>query len=215
MANNIFSFINKKSNDKKLLLKTLNYITNSYNKILYKYTKSYAGRIAVPKTETADIPKNFISVQEYINSKTAWKIILKFINSTESSLDVNDYIDTMIRNWQNITIMLCNEKLKKPTINILFSPKMIKTYNNFKNDEQRSAILNKSINIKRSEDFYLLAPSLQSNINSLFSLKNINPDLTYKEIVNIFAGEFEPKFKTIINNLEENEINQETIVKYL
>ena len=67
----------------------------------------------------------------------------------------------------------------------------------------------------------LLEPANGSNnislskfgINCFHSLKSLNPNLTYKEIIHLFVGEFEQEFITVIDNLDESDITYEKLSK--
>jgi hypothetical protein len=204
MKNNIFNFAVNQSDVYKL--KIIFEAVKTYNGILFKYTKNFRGKISLPKTELNNIPKTFINIDEYINSKPVWKNILKFIN-TSTNLDLHDYIDTMIRNWNDISIILNCSNIDRPTANIIFSVKMLSIYNKIKDKEHNIKEINKSLNVTRDENFYRLSPSLQSNINSLFRLKTINPTMSYHDIIIIFSGEFEDSFKQIVLSINEKDIS--------
>ena len=73
--------------------------------------------------------------------------------------------------------------------------------------------MNKHLAVKKTNDFYRLSPSLQSNVNSLFKLKKLNNDMTYKDIVSLFSGEFESKFVDVISAMKEEEIVLENLVE--
>lgn len=203
-----FSLTNNKTYSQILLI---NKIATTYNKLLYKYVRTHSGKIAVPKTEIEKIPKKFISLEEYKNSKSIWKQILKFTENTK--VDVYDYLDTMIKNWNNIALIVNMPERKTPLAAIIFSSKFISTYEKFKGKEEMSNKLNRRLALNTSEDFYRLTPSLQSNINSLFKIKALNSDLTYHQIVEIFSGEFEQSFKDVVLNLKNEEITQDKLLE--
>lgn len=190
-------------------IKLLTGIIESYNKVLYRYTRSFKGRIAVPKTD--NYPKKYINVEEYIDSKSQWKTILKFI-SAETGVDYSDYIDVMIRNWHQVAVYINKPNVTSPMPNVIFSPKMVKFYEKLVSAEKQSAELNKHLAVKHSDDFYRLTPSIQSNINSLITLKNLNPELSYHDIIAIFQGEFENRFKELVLSLGETEIDEEKLL---
>jgi len=202
-----------KSNSKDMLsLLAISKIATLYNKILFKYTKGFAGKIAVPKTDVSAIPKKFMTIAEYLNSKPAWKQIAKFMSEANIK-DINDYLEVMIRNWPQISTIINMNDRKIPLSSIIFSVKMSSMYDRFKTKELDSANINKHLALKISEDFNRLTPSLQSNINSLFRLKSLNSNLTFKEIVQLFTGEFEQEFISIILDLDETEITYEKLSK--
>jgi hypothetical protein len=203
-----YSFI--QNNKEMLQLVTVSRVVNIYNKILFKYTKSFTGKLATPKTSLKDIPKKYITIKEYLNSKSSWKQILKFLDNVKID-DINDYIDVMIRNWPEIAIYINMKDRKIPLSSIIFSTKMSNLYEKFKVKEASSTKLNKHLALKKTHDYYRLTPSLQSNINSLFRLKNLNSSLSFAEIVEIFSGEFEPEFANIIKEMDENDITVENL----
>jgi hypothetical protein len=210
--NNIFDFaINKKDLYK---LQLLSKVVTEYNSAMYRYTKDFKGRISVPKTELKDIPKKFINTEEYLNSKPVWKNILKFINANPN-IDIIEYIELMIKNWNTITTILNRLEMKIPTPNIIFSVKMVSVFTKIKDKENNIIELNKHLNINRNEDFYRLTPSIQSNINSLFRLKNINPNMTYHDIISTFIGEFDSDFKNKILNINESDITYDYLINNL
>lgn len=190
-------------------IKLLIGIIESYNKVLYRYTRSFKGRIAVPKTD--NYPKKYMNVEEYIDSKSQWKTILKFI-SAETGVDYSDYIDVMVRNWHQVAVYINKPNVTSPMPNVIFSPKMVKFYEKLVSVEKQSAELNKHLAVKHSDDFYRLTPSIQSNINSLITLKNLNPELSYHDIIAIFQGEFENRFKELVLSLGETEIDEEKLL---
>jgi len=210
MQKNNYTF---KTNSKDMLtLLSISKIATIYNKIIFKYTKSYLGKIAIPKTDVSAIPKKFMTIKEYINSKPAWKQIIKFM-SESNVIDINEYLDVMIRNWSQISNAINIPDRKIPIPSLIFSVKIATMYDRFKTKEEDSANINKHLALKTSEDFHRLIPSLQSNINSLFKLKSLNPNLTYKEIIHLFVGEFEQEFITVIDNLDESDITYEKLSK--
>ncbi len=90
MQKNNYTF---KTNSKDMLtLLSISKIATIYNKIIFKYTKSYLGKIAIPKTDVSAIPKKFMTIKEYINSKPAWKQIIKFM-SESNVIDINEYLE--------------------------------------------------------------------------------------------------------------------------
>ena len=210
MTNKVFDLFSNDSTKLQYQLYTVGNIVDNYNKTLFKYTKPFKGRLSKPKTDTKKIPKQFMSIEEYINSNSVWRNIIKFINSTDN-ININDYIDTMIKNWHNIALYIGKPNIESPMANLIFSPKMVNMYNRFVNIEKNESDMNKHLDVKRGEDFYRLTPSMQSNINSLFMLKNLNSDLTFHDIINIFVGEFEQEFKNIILSMDENEISEDSL----
>ena len=203
-------FLSQKLNKDKLNLQVLEKITKMYNKLLYQYTKSFSGRIPVPKTDISKIPKKYITVNEYIQSKSVWKQILKFMKEAVD-LDLTEYLNVMFRNWYDISLYINMPDRKIPLSSIIFSTKMIPMFYKFKEKERLQHELNKHLLSKRSEDFYRLTPSLQSNINSLFKLKSLNSNISYHEILDIFRGEFEQEFIDKVKELDESEITPENL----
>lgn len=213
MTNKNISFLNN-INKKMSELILIEKIANMYNKILYKYTRDFKGRIAVPKTDTSKIPKKFNKVSDYLESVPAWKQILKLVQVLNfNNIEVYDYLDTMIKNWSEIAMLVNMPDRKIPLSNIILSPKMVNIYHDFKNKEETRKELNKLWITKTNEDFYRLTPSLKVNIKSLFKLKKLNPSLSFYDIINIFRGEFEPEFAEKILSLKEEDITIENLSK--
>jgi hypothetical protein len=205
---NKYSFVH--NNKDKLQLLTVAKVVSAYNKILFKYTRSFPGKIAMPKTELTDIPKKYITIKEYLNSKPAWKQIIKFLENLKVD-DINDYLDVMIRNWPNIAMHINMPDRKVPLSSMIFSLKIATMYDQFKDKEASSAKINKHLALKKTDDYHRLTPSLQSNINSLFKLKNLNSNLSFTEILEIFSGEFESEFVDIVKEMDENDITFENL----
>lgn len=209
MANK-FSFVD---NRKKVeILFTLNKIIQKYNSYLYKYTKSWLGKIPNCKTDVDKIPKNFITINEYLKSKKIWSQILSFIANTEIK-DFDDYFDTMIRNWNEITLSINKINLKRPLPNMIFSEKMINFYYNFKKSEDVAKSHNTNLLLNKDDGFYLLEKTMQQDINNLFKLKKINTELSFHDIIIIFGGEFDDRFKDVVLNIPEENIDVENITK--
>jgi len=199
------------NNKDKLQLLTIAKIINTYNKTLFRYTKSFVGKIAIPKTDLKNVPKKYITIKEYLNSNPIWKQIINFLENVNID-DINDYIDVMIRNWPEIAVHINMTDRKIPLSNVIFSTKMSSMYDKFKAKEISSIKINKRLALKKTEDYHRLIPSLQSNINSLFRLKNLNPNLSFIEILEIFPGEFEPEFANIIKKMDESDITFENLL---
>lgn len=205
----------RKQNIMKNNLLVISNIISIYNKCLNKYTDNYKTRLPMIATNTDNIPKKYININEYIHSKPIWKQINTFVD--KSGVDnVGDYIDVLLRNWNNIAVTFNNDKLMgKPLANVIFSTKTVYLYEHFKKIETNREELTNHLNINNTDDFYNLTPTLQGNINSLFRLKNINSDMTYKDIVSIFSAEFDEQFISLINRLDENEINENKVLSEL
>ena len=183
-----------------------------YNSCLYKYTKSWVGKIPACVTDITKIPNKFVTINEYLNSKKIWKQVLSFISNTEVK-DYGDYFDVMFRNWNEIALFMCKDILKRPVASIIFSEKMINFYYKFKNHEEKANELNENKLIKKDEGFYLLEKTMQQDINNLFKLKKINTDLKFHDIISIFRGEFDKKFIEAIKDIPEENINIDNITK--
>lgn len=202
--------LNNKLNTDKINLFLINKVAEIYNNMLYMYTKNFKGRIPVPKTDISKIPKKYISINEYINSKPIWRQILKFTREM-NNIDISDYLNVMLRNWRDIALRINKPDQLMPLSNIIFSLKIAPLYYTYKEREKLQEELNKHLCCKKSDDFYRLTPSLQSNVNSLFKLKKLNPNISYHDIVDIFKGEFEDEFVKCIKQLDESEITVERL----
>lgn len=209
--NKKFNILNR--NKISLNIKTLNFIIDLYNRNLYKYTNSYYGKIPKIKEDFQKISsKKYMSLEEYLNSVPVWSQINDFLKDLPEHIKIQDYIDMFFKNWNLISINLNIDKIKKPLPRILFSSKLIYLYDKFTKKETEFENINKHLNYKKNEDFYRLTPSLQSNVISLFKLKNLNPDLNFKEIMILFNGEFESDFVKKVNSLKEEDINEDNLL---
>lgn len=209
MTNGIFGFSNNTAKS-KFILTVIAGVVSSYNKTVYKYTKEFKGKIPVPTQDIRNIPKKFMTVEEYLNSKAIWKAIRRFLKE-KGDIDTDDYLDVMVKNWHDLAVCINMIDRKSPLPAIIFSTKFIPKYYQYKKIETQTEEMNKHLALKRGEDYYRLSPSLQSNINSLFRLKEINPDMSYHEIVTIFVGEFEDNFKNVVMSMEDDEITEDKL----
>jgi len=199
-------------NKDKARLLLLARVTEAYNRILYKYTKSNRGKIAVPRTNTIEIPRKYATINEYVNSKPAWRQILNFVKETDG-VNIEEYLNVMFRNWRDVAVHANIPNQETPLSSVIFSTKVAPLFYKYKERERLSEELNKHLPNRKSEDFYRLTPSLQSNVNSLFRLKKLNPDIPYHEIVDIFKGEFEDVFVSKVKELDESEITVENLMR--
>lgn len=209
MTNIFGSFIDNSSKYRAIAIFN---VCNAYNKALYKYTKSFKGKIPTPVTDSSKIPNKYLSFDEYLKSKAIWKSILKFIGEKESNIDINNYLDVMIRNWHSIAVYINKPEIVTPMPNMIFSLKIAKFYEKFKEDERHQDEMNKRLAVNKSEDFYRLTPSIQSSINSLFKLKNLNPNLSFHDIIQIFVGEFDSDFRRIVLSISESDISENELL---
>lgn len=201
-----YNLINR--NKININIKTINTVIDIYNSNLYKFTNSPIGRIPKIKEDFNKISsKKFMSLEEYLNSIPLWNQIDKFLKDLPNDIKIYDYINMFFKNWNDIATRLNLTKYKKPIARIIFSSKMIYLYSKYKEKDEKVKVLNKHLNAKKDDNFYRLTPSLQSNVNSLFKLKKLNPDLKYKEIISLFIGEFEEEFIDKVNALKEEDIN--------
>lgn len=205
-----FKIVN--TNPKQMQLILLSKIIDKYNSYLYKYTNNRIGRIPKPVDSLDKIDnKKYITFDEYIRSKPVWKQILNFVKETD--FDYDDYFDIMIKNWKDISVKINQTERKIPIPSVILSLKMVYLYEKYKKIEENKMEVNRHLALKQSSDFNRLSPSLQSNINSLFKLKNINPDLSYQEVIQIFSGEFESDFADIIKTMSDEDITPEFLSK--
>ena len=210
MPNIIKKMCNQFSDDNNL--KIIQTICDIYNKKLYKYTNSFVGRISKPKNAT-DIPKQYMSISEYIDSNAQWKRILDFHSRiVEEQVDINDYFDIMIKNWANISYAYNIKGHNRPIFATLISKYGISTYKKYKKMEERDLLINRG-RIETKEENVPIMPTLQADINSLFRLKNINTEMSYTDIIDTFVGEFSNQFKNIIHNMKEENITEENLGK--
>jgi len=206
-----FSF--EKRNKKILNIKLINSVIDVYNSKLYKYCRDNRGRIPKIKEDFSSIPQNkFMNLDEYLNSVPIWNQISLFMKEYNKDVRIEEFIDVMMKNWRDIAAHL-NSNFKRPLARIIFSEKLIYLYDKYVEKSEDIEIMNKHLAAKKTNDFYRLSPSLQSNVNSLFKLKKLNTDMSYKDIVSIFSGEFESKFVDVISAMKEEEIVLENLVE--
>ena len=203
----------KDSKSAKTTLQFIHSTINIYNKLLYKYTHQFIGRQANVKINPLDIPKKFLNVNEYIKSKSIWKQILVFHDEIKNTdIDMYDYLNSMMQDWHSIAIAL---ELKGtiadiPNARILFSSKMLGYYNRLKEHTEKKDEYNK-LYLTEEKKSVRLSPSKKHNINSLFKLKQLNPDLSYKEIVSLFIGKFDDDFRQYV--IDNENITKEKLLK--
>ena len=207
----VFKFNKSKEEIAEINLKLLFNLTKFYNTKFTEYTRSYKGRISVPTKDKNLIAKHYFSVKEYIKSKPLWIAILTCNSVMEN--EIYNYIETMIKNWNEIKVIINCTKMVLPVSNIIFSPKMYKYYFKFVDNEEKKKEINRHLSIKTNNEFYTLNPNIAVDISTLINLQVLNSDLTYHEILDIFSGEFHPEFKIKVLNMKIEEINQETLEK--
>lgn len=66
----------------------------------------------------------------------------------------------------------------------------------------------KLVNIKNTES---IVKTYKSDIISLFRLKSLNSELSYKEILSIFTAEFDESFVNKILEMKEEDITKEKL----
>lgn len=189
----------------------MNEVIDAYNKALFYVTKGFKGRLPRLKSSVSEIPKNFMSVKEYIVSKTVWKQIMSFLDNKED-LNPVEYTSFMVKHWSDVALAINMTKADFPIAGIIFSPKMRWVYDKLKENETISNELNKNRIVTIDDSMSRLKPTMIGNINSLFRLKKLNFDLSYHDIVTIFAGEFDSEFSSIILSLDEETITPENIM---
>lgn len=211
MNNCLTSFIpnynTAENNADELKALLLQDIVKFYNKKARQYTGGFNCNISCPK-DRSHMPNEFMSFSDYLRSKKIWIQILNFINKNSDIEDLHDYIDVMIRNWRNIENGIgC--KIKKPTATIIFSSKLTFLYSKFKKIEKDKETKNQNIVMNlHDKKIDRLSPSMQSDYNSLYRLKNINSGLTYKDVLNIFKAEFSEEFLQKTKDLTDIEIEK-------
>lgn len=184
---------------------------DSYNKALFYVTNGFKGRLPRLVTKTSEIPKHFMSIKEYILSKTVWKQIVNFLDNKEN-LDPVEYTSFMVKHWPDVALAINMINNDYPIAGVIFSPKMRWVYDKLKENEAIAAELNKHRIVKIDDSMTRLKPTMIGSVNNLFRIKKLNPDLSYHSVVTIFAGEFDSEFSSIILSLDEAEITPENIM---
>jgi hypothetical protein len=120
----------------------------------------------------------------------------------------------MIKNWFKVkNILNISDKNLLPTFYMIVSEKLIRVYKKIKDindDIIKDTKDRKLVNIKMNES---IVKSFNSDIISLFRLKSLNPELSYKDIVDIFSAEFDEAFINEIAKMDESDITKEKLLK--
>lgn len=208
MANVIKRMLGQFNDDNRI--KIIQSVCDVYNRTLFKYTNSFVGRISRPK-DSSDIPKQYMSVNEYISSNAQWQRILDFHKRIiDEQVDIVDYFDTMIKNWTNISYAYNIKGHVRPVFATIISKYGILTYWKYKKMEEKNLLINRG-RIEENKIVSPIMPTLQSDINNLFRLRLMNEEMSYYDIVNVFTGEFSKKFIDIIKNMKEEDITRENL----
>ena len=210
MANVIKRMLGQFNDDNRI--KIIQSVCDVYNRTLFKYTNSFVGRISRPK-DSSDIPKQYMSVNEYISSNAQWQRILDFHKRIiDEQVDIVDYFDTMIKNWTNISYAYNIKGHVRPVFATIISKYGILTYWKYKKMEEKNLLMNRG-RIEENKIVSPIMPTLQSDINNLFRLRSMNEEMSYYDIVNVFTGEFSNQFKNIVHNMKEENITKENLEK--
>ena len=210
MANVIKRMLGQFNDDNRI--KIIQSVCDVYNRTLFKYTNSFVGRISRPK-DSSDIPKQYMSVNEYISSNAQWQRILDFHKRIiDEQVDIADYFDTMIKNWTNISYAYNIKGHVRPVFATIISKYGILTYWKYKKMEEKNLLINRG-RIEENKIVSPIMPTLQSDINNLFRLRSMNEEMSYYDIVNVFTGEFSNQFKNIVHNMKEENITKENLEK--
>lgn len=191
-------------------------ICDIYNSKLIKYTNGFVGKIARPK-DVYNMPKKYLSINEYLSSNAQWKKILPFHSMlVKENIDISDYFDTMIKNWADISYTYNIKRSDRPIFSVIISKYGIQSYQKYKKLAENDTIANRArITDETFNRVSTLSPdNIKVDIDKLFNIKKLNDDLSYKEIVNLFSGDFSKKFKDIIDTLNEDDITKENIENY-
>lgn len=208
MANVIKRMLGQFNDDNRI--KIIQSVCDVYNRTLFKYTNSFVGRISRPK-DSSDIPKQYMSVNEYISSNAQWQRILDFHKRIiDEQVDIADYFDTMIKNWTNISYAYNIKGHVRPVFATIISKYGILTYWKYKKMEEKNLLINRG-RIEENKIVSPIMPTLQSDINNLFRLRSMNEEMSYYDIINVFTGEFSKKFIDIIKNMKEEDITRENL----
>ena len=135
---------------------------NIYNKAIKKYIDSAKGQISVPKRNLRELSGKFVSVGEYIASEPKWMKILEY---DSSNYPFDDYVETLIRNWPKVKLILNAPGLPDvPKFNIVMSSKMQGVFVKLFEDDKRKHELNKKKVTQESSS--KTTPSIDVDITS-------------------------------------------------
>lgn len=178
-------------------------VLNNYNiliEIADKYNnlnKSYKAKY--PKPNKDKIGKNkYSTLNQYINSKNIWVSTLSLLKElNKNNINIDDYIKTMIGNWDYIRFYLFIKNLY-PLPKVIFSEKGIFIYNSIVRNKEKVNNNNKDKVINK-----ITIDNYNSNMLKLNNMIKAHKQLSDLDILTIFRNEFDDDFiKKYINSLE-------------
>lgn len=179
------SLVNKEVEEKYNIIRN---ITKKYNFILWKVTGKFKGKIHVPNKDKIN-KKEISTLNQYLNNKIIWSDVYNISNElNKSNISIDDYITTVIENWDNVRLYLFIEE-KAPIPKIIFSKKCITIYNSIKRNEEQVKENNKNIVVKKEN-----ISKYESNLKKLNNMLKQHTDLTDLDILLIFKNEFDIDF---------------------
>ena len=182
---------------------------NTYNKAIKKYIDSAKGQISVPKRNLRELSGKFVSVEEYIASDDKWTKILDY---DSSCYPFEDYVETLIRNWSKVKLILNAPGLPDvPKFNIVMSPKLQGVFVKLFEEDKRKYELNKKKVIQESSS--KTTPSIDVDITSfIFYIMEYN-DMSIDDILFTFRRDFSQRFLVLMDNLKEKGLSRNQIVE--
>jgi hypothetical protein len=189
-----FIFSNTQAN-KLAKFEIVEIITKDYNRSIYMYWKNINRKL--PEPVLKNIKK--LSINEYLNSKAVWKMILKNIETDIFNYDIKVYIEhnnILIKYWDKVCQhMNYNDALKFPQWRIILSHKMKHLSDKYIIiDKEQEEKINKK-NIIQDVSLNYKNIDISSDISIFKKLKQIHYTLSDENIIKVFDTEFTDFFK--------------------
>ena len=180
-----------------------------YNKIISKYTADNHGRIALPERNLKKLNGKYNSVEEYINSNRIWS---KLRNFEEKDYTFDEWVDTLVKNWDKVIIILDSPNLPMtPKFDILMSKKLERIFYYLFNKQQNDIDLNKKKVIK--EDSKKITPTIDSDMDNLLYYHKMYEDLKIHDILITFRRDFSPIFVALIERMKDKGLSEVQIIE--
>lgn len=200
----------KHASDKDLL--TICIRASIYNQTISKYTVDKHGRIALPERNLKKLNGKYNTVEEYIQSNNYWRKLRDF---EEKDYTFKDWIETLVKNWDKVIIILGSSNLPMtPIFNILMSKKLEKAFYYLYNKQANEKELNKKKVVK--EDSKKITPTIDSDIDNLLYYHKMYRDMAINDILITFRRDFSPIFIALIERLKNSGLSEaEIITKFI
>lgn len=198
----------KNSSQTDILLKVRNRAL-TYNSVISEITGSKT-RISVPVKDLRKMLGKFNSVKEYIESDKKW---IKLRDFDDSRYSFKSYIQTLMKNWPELILILNNPKIPEiPVFNLVVSQKLEKLYWQFTEKEKRSNQKNLYRVSKSTSDSII--PSIDVDRDSFLRYATENPNMSVDDILLTFRRDIHPEFASIVRNLEKQGYSRERIISH-